>query len=466
MSQLTQKRKFKLSGSRLRNKFLIAIHLVFLIPYTSIMVWNHYRLKKDLIKNALHESQKTAQQFGISIQNYFKLSDKEAIASFLFSMKLQNQYIDEITIIDKNMKIVSSTNFDRKIIKGKVYIKAIKHSQNIIFFNLDASVPYLRTIVPIIYTKGNKFYTQFVVEQKANLRQQMETLNNNLFVILLTGGIIILSITLLVIFLTSKVMHPVRILYAAFLKVSKGDWYAEVDLTGKDEISFLGNTFNLMIQSRRHFQETMEKFIPLEFLTFLDKKDFTQVRLGESVEKEFTILFCDMRGFTTASEKMTPAQTLSFVNYFLESMAPVVRKHNGFIITYLGDALEAAFAAGDEEKALLCAREMQQTIEALNQKVMQSLMPVINIGIGLNYGKSMIGIIGEKDRLEAAIIADTVNTAARLESLNKYYNTKIIFSGSVYEQTKDFLTLKNNFRQLDLIKVKGKNKAIKIFEYF
>lgn len=205
------------------------------------------------------------------------------------------------------------------------------------------------------------------------------------------------------------------------------------------------------------------RFVPNEFLHSLNRNRITEVELGDFAAREVTVLFTDIRGYTTLSEGMTPEQNFKFVNAFHGRMGPVVQQHKGFVNQYLGDAIMAIFP-GSPEDALKAAIGMQQTLSKYNQERASQNRKPIRIGIGLHTGPLIMGIIGDQNRLDAATISDTVNTASRMEGLTKHYSTSILLS----EDSMTDLLHPDAFhlRFLGPVQVKGKVKPIGIYECF
>jgi adenylate cyclase len=207
--------------------------------------------------------------------------------------------------------------------------------------------------------------------------------------------------------------------------------------------------------------EVTKKFVPNEFISLLGKERITDVKLGDQAEKIVTVLFTDIRDFTSLSEKMTPGENFRFVSSFNERLGPVIRRHHGFINQYLGDSIMAIFP-GDPVNALHAAIEMQKTIQALNNERLEFGLPQIKAGIGMHTGPLIMGITGDEFRLDAATISDTVNTAARIESLTKYYRSPLLLSGEMLEN----IHVKESFRLrfLGKVQLKGKHNLLSIFE--
>jgi len=211
----------------------------------------------------------------------------------------------------------------------------------------------------------------------------------------------------------------------------------------------------------RRMYEVTNKFVPHEFIGSLGRTFITDVQLGDKVEKIVTVLFSDIRDYTSISEKMTPGENFSFVSSFNERMGPVIRANRGFINQYLGDAIMAIFPenAGDAVQAAL---GMQKALQELNEiRSSEHLVP-IRVGIGMHTGPLIMGITGDHERLDAATISDTVNTASRLESLTKLYGTNILLTEACIQN------LLNRdgfyFRRLGPIQLKGKKEPVNIYE--
>ena len=216
-------------------------------------------------------------------------------------------------------------------------------------------------------------------------------------------------------------------------------------------------------EAMRLINEVSGKFVPYEFIGALGHTVLTEVKLGDQVEKTVTVLFSDIRDYTTLSEQMTPEENFKFVCSFNERMGPSIRKHKGFINQYLGDAIMAIFP-GNAADALCAAIEMQKHVSAFNMERKENGQLPIQIGVGMHTGPLIMGITGDADRLDATTISDTVNTASRLESLTKLYKTGIILSDACLEQISE--KEKFHLRSLGIVQLKGKQHSINIHECF
>ncbi len=189
-----------------------------------------------------------------------------------------------------------------------------------------------------------------------------------------------------------------------------------------------------------------------------------QLRLGGE-KREITVLFSDIRNFTTISEDFPPEKLVTFLNEYLGPMTKCIMKQKGTLDKFIGDAIMAIFNApvtlsDHADRACFTALEMLDTLDRLNKYWQSKNFPILNIGIGINTGVAVIGNMGAEVRFNYTAIGDTVNLACRLEGLNKIYGTNIIISEFTAKAIKSEFLL----RELDRVKVVGKKKYITIFE--
>ncbi len=255
-------------------------------------------------------------------------------------------------------------------------------------------------------------------------------------------------------FLTANSMMIGTVFQIPFLSLALSD---RINAIRQDLINH--QIFALDIQTR--MTTSFARFVPKEFLTFLNKESIIDVELGNQVQKNMTVLFSDIRSFTDLSEQMTPQENFNFLNSYLKRIGPIVRSNNGFIDKYIGDAVMALFSESPED-AINTAIQIQRSILEYNEQRKNNNYQEILIGIGLHSGNLMLGTIGEENRMEGTVISDDVNLASRIESLTKYYGVSILISGRLFKQLQD----KNryNYRVVDTVIVKGKNKPVTLIE--
>ncbi len=205
------------------------------------------------------------------------------------------------------------------------------------------------------------------------------------------------------------------------------------------------------------------RFVPPQLLQHLGRTDITEVALGDVVRREMTVFFLDIRGFTRISEGMTPEENFAFINALLKRTGPVIREKGGFIDKYIGDAIMALFP-DEPEPAIEAAVRTRQLLAAYNvQRRRQGYEPV-EIGIGIHSGPLMLGTIGEAERMEGTVIADTVNLASRMEGLTKTYGACILISEQTLFRLPD--PGRFHFRVLDRVRVKGKRETVSVIEIY
>lgn len=213
----------------------------------------------------------------------------------------------------------------------------------------------------------------------------------------------------------------------------------------------------------RRIHEVTTRFVPYEFISALGRERLTELELGDQVERVVTVLFSDIRAYTTLSEEMTPEQNFKFLNSFIGRVSPIITGNEGFIIRFLGDGIMALFLRSPEDGIKACI-EIQQKITEYNQQRAKKGRLLIKVGMGLHTGSLIMGIMGNEHRLEANLVSDTVNTASRVEGLTKYYGSNLIIT----ENTLGLLPQKSAFkyRSLGKVQVKGKNQALGIFDVY
>lgn len=193
-------------------------------------------------------------------------------------------------------------------------------------------------------------------------------------------------------------------------------------------------------------------------------KNPDKLKLGGD-KKNLSVLFSDIRGFTTISEKLTPEELVHLLNEYLTAMTDIVFKYDGMLDKYMGDAIMAVFGAPLDQtdharRACQTALDMMNELHRLQKKWIEEGKPPLNIGIGINSGDMVVGNMGSQMRFDYTVMGDMVNLGSRLEGTNKEYGSNIIFSEFTYDAVKDFMCC----RELDWVRVKGKKLPVKIYE--
>ncbi len=233
----------------------------------------------------------------------------------------------------------------------------------------------------------------------------------------------------------------------------------------------LTTNYAAIVSYRFFFEEREKKKVRGAFQQYLPPSLISQImehpellRLGGE-EKELTALFSDIRGFTTLSEGLTPKQLVDLLNHYLSEMTAIIFKRWGTLDKYIGDAVMAFWGAPIPQtdhplRACRAALDMSKALERLRTEWASHGRPAIDIGVGVNTGLMLVGNMGSERRFNFTIMGDNVNLASRLEGLNKQFGTRLIISEATYRRVSTELVA----RELDLIRVKGKMKPVRIYE--
>jgi PAS domain S-box-containing protein len=219
----------------------------------------------------------------------------------------------------------------------------------------------------------------------------------------------------------------------------------------------------ISLDAELEIAEATSRFVPNEFLAFLGCDSIVDIKLGEAVELEMSVLFSDIRDFTTLSEQMTPTENFKFINSYLSRMEPLIVENQGFIDKYIGDAIMALFSEGADD-AVKAGIAMLQTLAEYNRDRASLGYVPVQIGVGINTGSLILGIVGGKSRMDGTVISDAVNLASRIESLTKNYGVSLLIT----QQTFDRLTNPGDYaiRVIDKVQVKGKSEWVTVYEVF
>jgi len=223
------------------------------------------------------------------------------------------------------------------------------------------------------------------------------------------------------------------------------------------ENGILFNNLQEVNKNLVQFNEACSRFVPTPFIKLLGKSSVVDVNVGTSVSMVCTVLFTDIRSFSTLSEQFTPEETFSFLNALFGQMAPIIRRNNGFIDKFIGDSIMALFPKSPED-AIKTAVDMMKELDGFNVYCKSKWgFDNINIGIGIHTGNLMLGTIGEEGRMDVTVISDAVNLASRLENLTTAFGANILVSNSALLTT-------HAHRFLGKIIVKGKKQPVLLYE--
>lgn len=228
-------------------------------------------------------------------------------------------------------------------------------------------------------------------------------------------------------------------------------------------IYVLNVSYGYFIESRskRHLAQLFGQYVPPALVSEMAAQPESFGLEGEN--RQMTVLFCDIRGFTSISEALPPQELARLMNEYLSAMTHVIHQHRGTIDKYIGDAIMAFWGAPlqDEQHAshaVAASLGMVQALHEVNAVFYSKGWPRLEIGLGLNSGEMTVGNMGSEFRMAYTVLGDAVNLGARLESLSPYYGEPIIFSEAVCKAAPQY-----HYRELDLVRVKGKDAAVRIY---
>ncbi|WP_377480442.1 MAG: adenylate/guanylate cyclase domain-containing protein [Microcoleus anatoxicus] len=229
------------------------------------------------------------------------------------------------------------------------------------------------------------------------------------------------------------------------------------------ELWNINQELEFALEQQSKLTEAAKRFVPNEFVSLLSRDTLSDVKLGDSVEKEMSILFSDIRDFTALSEGMTPQENFKFINAYLSRMEPGIIENHGFIDKYIGDAIMALFGHSAVD-AVQAGISMLHSLDDYNQYRINAGYGPIKIGIGINTGSLMLGTVGATNRMDSTVIGDAVNLAARVESLTKSYGVSMLITQNTFSKLTNFP--RDCIRNIGHVRVKGKSNLVTIYEVF
>jgi len=221
--------------------------------------------------------------------------------------------------------------------------------------------------------------------------------------------------------------------------------------------------FILEGRNKEKIKQAMGKYLSQDIMKNV-VQNIDDIKLGGK-KAVVTVLFADIRGFTSMSEKLSAEEVSVILNEYFTEIEPIISKYNGVINKFIGDAVMAIFGEPIQDinhakNAVLCANEMLKTVDRLRDKWLFEGKPKIEIGIGINTGEAFVGNIGSEKRLEYTVIGDMVNLASRIESYNKVYKTSLLISSSTYQHVSNIADV----IKISEVSIRGKSKKMDIYE--
>ncbi|MAA79656.1 MAG: hypothetical protein CL916_10385 [Deltaproteobacteria bacterium] len=389
----------------------------------------------------------------------------EQFASILLISSLDAIITEDVNLLANIVKEIGRSDADIALLRvtnedGKTLAMWENHRQK------SEYVLPIR-INPIVIEGKEKGKIELLVDLSRQYQQiDAFVFRNSLITIVLLIGL--LGIQLVIV--RKEAIEPIELVEKRLLEIEVGDFRENCTVGETREIVQLSRSLNKVSKTLKEQRSAERKarfaleslnnayvrFVPKAFLDQLEKKEITSVELGDHKSAYISILFSDIRSFTTMAERMTVDETFIFINEYLAELGPVVRKNHGFIDKYIGDAIMAIFTTADD--AVKAGTDMFLALERFNA---ERCADEITIGVGIHTGEVMLGTIGEKSRMEGTVIGDVVNLAARLENLTKDYPSSLLISA----QTKKELSESERYEIIfvDEVLAKGKSIPTKIY---
>ncbi len=360
----------------------------------------------------------------------------------------------KIIIYDNEKKIITSSLNDKNIINSDIITRAFNNSTQGTLED-ENGTKYLSFISHFPKNSNMKWNILVVIPQKIILGDIISTIIETIIISI----IILIIFIIIVIFISHKLSNPIvemanQIKNIESLKLS-------IDIINNSQVQEIYQAQS----SLKSLQVALSSFIKYLPVTLIQKLIAVgcEAQVGGE-ERELSIMFTDIENFTTISENMTPSAVALQLSEYFEIIDDSIDKREGTIDKYIGDAVLAFWGAPQEVenpslKAVESALEIHKNLEKLNQQWQKEGKEIFKTRIGIHYGKTLVGNIGSNNRLNYTVIGDSVNIASRLESINKDYNTYLLFSDIVAQN----ISKSYQSEYIDSVMLKGKSKPTKFY---
>ncbi|MCX7881888.1 MAG: adenylate/guanylate cyclase domain-containing protein [Brevinematales bacterium] len=425
----------------------------------------------------------TSRQVTLAKEMGFEGEQRDAVYESLFSYGLSTLSGTKggFLLLGRDGKLLRSSLEMTEEEKKTLHAKLLEKEGGWLEFSVHG-VPYVG--VGMYYSEWEIFLLL------ANEREEFyKPVNTILWYVTVILGIAVVIAGGVMLWYLKHLMKPVGDLVETIETITQTrDLSKRVRVEYNDEIGYLAHSFNTMVrelelayhQIKNYAYQTIQaknkeekirfifqKYVPTEVINRILNISSDTVLIGN--KQVVTILFSDIRDFTHISEQFAPDFLVTVLNQYFSIMDERIRSHKGIIDKYIGDAIMAIFGApvqhgNDPDEALAAAFAMREGVEVFNAMAEKKYGVTFRIGIGINTGEAIVGNIGSENKVDYTVIGDTVNLASRLESLTKKYKAGVVVS----EFTREALQNPEiyYFRLLDFVRVKGKDKPVRIYEPF
>jgi adenylate cyclase len=444
---------------KLKLSLVITVLLAVTVVLLSAMLLRQQQqtLTVEMVKRGLT----IAQNLAASAKNPL-VSDDELTLNLLVKEALKDPDVAYVAITDEKGKILAHSDVHRvgRALERPSRLQPLGKELLVQTYEAAGDENIIDFSVPLSFRQVPVGALYLGVSQRANVAALARARNNAIFVsvamvLLGIGGAFALG---------SVLSRPISRLMEGTRAISDGNYAITLYVPSRDEIGELTHSFNEMAASLREkdaIKRAFTRYVAREVVTEILKDPDKIVLTGE--RREVTVLFCDVRGFTSISERLAPEQVVSLLNAFYTLMIDTTFKHDGTLDKFLGDGVMAVFGApifhADHTlRALRTALAMQAGIRELSARRAAEGKPPLKIGIGVNAGSAVAGSVGTEARMEYTVIGDSVNLASRLESYAR--PGQILIAENTYDIVKDAIEA----RSLGPLKVRGKEEELEVYE--
>ncbi|HEV8643618.1 MAG TPA: adenylate/guanylate cyclase domain-containing protein [Methylomirabilota bacterium] len=452
-------------GSRIRLplklKLGLLITALLVVTVTFLSAFLLYRAEKSLTAQMTKRGLTIAQHLANAARNPLLTNDGLTL-NLLVKDAMKDEDVAYVIIADHDGKVVAHTdvNLIGRRVERITELTRLGEDPLIQTYTdpeqgriMDFAIPLTFRKVPVgaIYLG---FSQKSIGQALAQARNQTIAISVVMILIGIGGAVV----------LAGLLARPILRLVEGTRAIAEGDFTVTLAVPSRDEIGMLTEAFNLMAKNLREkemIKRAFARYVAREVVEELLKDPERLVLTGE--RREVTVLFCDMRGFTALSERMSPEEVVMLLNDFYDLMIEATFRHEGTLDKFLGDAVMAVFGAPIAHpdhtiRAVRTAVAMREGIERLSAQRIRAGKEPLTVGVGVSTGEAVAGTVGTQDRMEYTVIGDSVNLAARLESNAK--SMQILMSGRTYRDVKEHVEA----RPLGVVKVKGKEEDVEVYE--
>jgi class 3 adenylate cyclase len=461
------KTKLKLKGLSLRTKITLGLLLVVVI-FAGQSAFNIFTQQRQQRDEALANQETVARLVLGAITPELGHNDihSETIHTFLnnflsaaVTLNKKNKDLAYVVVVDNERKVIGGkVKTDVTIFPGNKRLEAEGEAATEIA-RLDGKLGGNMYIMSATISQDGKAVGRILVgTSHARMNKQVrEVLLINIGVF---AGAVVLMILYAGIALSRMVVNPILTIVDSMRSVEEGKLDATVDFNRGDEIGTLATTYNYMLhglQEREHLKDAFSRYV--------SKQVYEKFRAGainlKGEMRNATVLFSDIRSFTSLSEQLTPTEVVAMLNEYFTEMVEIVFKHDGFLNKFIGDAIMAIYnvpldQSEPELRAVKTGLEMLVSLERLNDRRTARGQYPLRIGIGINTGAVVAGNLGHEKRLEYTVIGDAVNLAQRLEAQTKVAGAPLLVSEATFRPCAQHLVA----TALPPVKVKGKTEPV------